>query len=186
MKEIKSICVFCGAQDTIEDKYKKLAYKIGEKIAERGITLIYGGAKAGVMRSLAKGASENGGEVVAVYPTFFHHRHVFESEVTKIIDVPDLAERKKIMIDMADAFLTLPGGFGTLDEVFEVLTGYTLYYDFQKPFILYNQDGYWDHLKAIINHAIKLRFVKPKSGLPIHYAESFEEIFKKIDKLRGE
>lgn len=186
MSERKTICLFCGAQDTMEEKYKIHAYKIGEEIASRNMRMLYGGSKGGVMRSVALGCAEAGGEVVAIYPTFFEFKHVFENEVSKVIDVKTLAERKEVMIEMSDIFLTLPGGFGTLDEIFEVLTMYSLHNNFKKRIIFYNQENYWDGLKATIENAINCGFVKKIDSSLFQFVNSMEKAFEIIDLCNSE
>lgn len=183
MEKIKTICVFCGAQDTMDDKYKVHAYKIGEEIASRNMRMVYGGARSGMMRSIALGCAEAGGEVVAIYPTFFEHKHVFENEVTRVIDVKTLAQRKEIMIEMADLFLALPGGFGTLDEIFEVLTMYSLHNNFKKHTLIYNHDSYWGNLKSTIDNAIDYGFVKKFDTSLYKFIDNMEEVFTTIDTL---
>lgn len=183
MKKIKTICVFCGAQDTMDDKYKVHAYKIGEEIASRNMRIVYGGAKSGMMRAIALGCAEAGGEVVAIYPTFFESKHVFENEVTRIIDVKTLAQRKEIMIEMADLFLVLPGGFGTLDEIFEVLTMYSLHDNFKKHTLVYNHDDYWSNLKTTIDNAVDYGFVRKFDTNLYQFVDSMEEVFATIDSL---
>lgn len=173
--------MFCGAQDTMDEKYKIHAYKMGQEIASRNMRMVYGGSRGGMMRSVALGCAESGGEVVAVYPTFFEYKHVFENEVTEVIDVKTLAERKEVMIEMSDAFITLPGGFGTLDEAFEVLTMYSLHGNFKKRTLFYNQDGYWDPLKNTIDRSIGAGFVRTFDTSLYQFVDNMEEIFKIID-----
>ena len=140
-----AICVFCGAKPGFDPRWVEGARAVGRAIAARGWRLVYGGGRVGLMGELADAALAAGGEVVGIIPQALLAREVGHRGLTRLEVVPDMAVRKVRMVELSDAFLALPGGLGTLDELFEVLTlRQTRYHD--KPMGLLNQGGYWDPL----------------------------------------
>ncbi len=154
-----AICVFCGAKDGADPKYLAMAYRTGQVIASLGHTLIYGGGGGGLMGAVASGALAAGGKVHGIIPTKLIERELAKKDITSMEVVPDMAVRKTRMIAQSDAFISLPGGLGTLDEMFEVMTLRQLAYH-DKPVGLLNQDGYYDHLIAMCEGFIKEGFVR--------------------------
>ena len=119
---MKSITVFCGSSLGTESDFESEAQQLGEHLAERNIAVVYGGAKIGLMGALAQGALAKGGEVIGIIPTFLRKKEVAHEELTELILVENMHERKMKMHDLCDGFIALPGGFGTLEELFEILT----------------------------------------------------------------
>jgi uncharacterized protein (TIGR00730 family) len=154
-----SICVFCGAKEGASPKFMDMAYYTGELIAKRGLKLIYGGGGGGLMGAVASGAMAAGGQVHGIIPTKLIERELAKRDITSMEEVPDMAVRKNKMIAQADAFISLPGGLGTLDEMFEVMTLRQLNYH-NKPVGLLNQDGYYDHLIAMCEGFLRDGFVR--------------------------
>lgn len=142
---IQSLCVFCGSRSGSNPAFEAAAFATGRLLAERGIRLVYGGGSLGLMGAVANGSLEGGGEVIGVIPGFLMDLELGHTGVTRLEVVPDMLERKKRMAELSDGFLTLPGGIGTLDELFEMLTWVRLGVH-QKPNGLLNIDGFYDEL----------------------------------------
>lgn len=142
---MKYIGVFCAASDNLESVYYEEAYALGRWIGSNGLTLVYGGANSGIMEAVARGVHEGGGRVVGVVPRILEERRRESSYIDEIVRCEDLTERKTMMQDMSDAFLALPGGVGTLDELFTVMAAASIGYH-TKPVLLYNLSGFWNDL----------------------------------------
>jgi uncharacterized protein (TIGR00730 family) len=154
----RAICVFCGAKTGLDPKWAQAARLVGAGIAARGWKLVYGGGRVGLMGVLADAALAAGGEVIGVIPQALLDREVGHLGLSRLEVVPDMAVRKVRMVELSDAFLALPGGLGTLDELFEVLTLRQTRYH-AKPVALLNQDGYWDPLVAACRTMVDAGFV---------------------------
>lgn len=158
---MKSICVFCGANTGQRPAYVELARALGDLLARRNITVIYGGGRVGLMGALADAALAAGGRVIGVIPQLLVDKEAAHTGLTELQVVSSMAERKIRMGELADAFLTLPGGIGTMDELFEAWTWTQL--DLQrKPCGLLNYDGYYDALVAFIENAVEEGFLRPR------------------------
>jgi uncharacterized protein (TIGR00730 family) len=157
----RAICVFCGSSPGADPLYAETAQAVGIEIARRGWTLVYGGGSVGLMGVLADSALEAGGRVVGVIPRFLYEWEVGHDDLTELEIVETLTERKVRMGELADAFLTLPGGIGTMDELFEALSWAQLGLE-QKPNGLLNVGGYYDELVAFLDCATESGFMKPK------------------------
>ncbi len=138
-----NISVFCGASLPHNDLYTRAAEQLGTMLAQQGHTLLYGGSNLGLMGTLSSASLANGGTVVGVIPTFFSEEIILSQPVTRLVRVSSLAERKAYLIAHSDAFVALPGGIGTLDEVTEVMVANQLH-KIGKPMILLNLEGYYD------------------------------------------
>ena len=158
--ERKRVCVFCGARPGADPKYRQAAREAGRAIAARGWGLVFGGGHVGLMATLADAVLAAGGEVIGVIPRALMAREPGHPGVTRLEIVTDMAVRKQRMIELSDAFVTLPGGLGTLDELFEVLTLRQIR-QHAKPIGLYNQDGYFDTLLAACREFVACGFVSP-------------------------
>lgn len=157
--QYRSICVFCGSADGLAENYYKAAREMGKLLAERGITLVYGAGRTGLMGSLAEGALDAGGEVIGVVPLGLESPQlIYTTGLTNLEVVNDIQTRKARMIELSDAFITLPGGYGTMDEMFEVLT-WSQIGRHRKPCGFLNVDGYFDPLLAWIRRAYDDRFI---------------------------
>ena len=155
---MKSICIFCGSSDTIDQGYLQAARHMGVAVARRGARIIYGGGGTGMMGALADGALNHGGEVIGVIPEFFNTPQLAQKQLTRMEVVPDMHRRKARMSELADAFLALPGGFGTLEELFEIITWAQIGLH-TKPIGLLNTRSYFDPLLALIDHARQEGFI---------------------------
>ena len=147
---MRSVCVFCGARPGTNPRHQEAAQALGRALAQRKLTLVYGGAANGLMGLLADAALREGGRVVGVMPEGLVTEQAHRG-LSDLIITPDLASRKAAMTDLADAFVAMPGGFGTLDELFEVLTWSQLGLH-RKPVGLLNSDGFWDGLLTFLRH----------------------------------
>ena len=142
---MKSICIYCGSSDRIPSAYLDAARQMGHLLAQRGLTLIYGAGCTGIMGVLADAVLEKGGEVVGVIPKMFNTPALVHKNLTRLEVVPDMHARKARLSGMADGFIALPGGYGTLDEFFEILTWAQIGLH-QKPIGLLNTNGFFDTL----------------------------------------
>jgi hypothetical protein len=166
-----SVCVFCGSSQGRDPRHAAAAVELGGEIARRGWTLVYGGGSVGLMGLVADAALEAGGAVVGVIPRFLYEWEVGHDGLTELEIVDTLTERKVRMGDLADAFLTLPGGIGTMDEAFEALSWAQLGLE-QKPNGLLNVAGYYDPLVAFLDRATSEGFVKAKHRALLVVGES--------------
>ena len=148
--KIKSVEVFCGSSSGSNPVYSEAAYELGKYLGENEIELVYGGAKIGIMGAIAQGTLDSGGRVVGVLPEFLKTKEIAHPQLSEIIATNSMHERKMIMHELTDAVITLPGGFGTLDELFEMLTWSQLGLH-KKPIGLYNVNSYFDSLLAFIS-----------------------------------
>lgn len=156
---MKKLCIFCGSAKGHDEKYLKLGKSIGQMLAKNKIALVYGGASIGLMGAIADGVLESGGNVFGVIPQALVDYEVAHPKLTELFIVENMHQRKQKMYDLSDAFLSLPGGMGTLDEMFEVLTWTQLKYHQKKSYIL-NYDGFYDSLLSYINHSMQEGFIK--------------------------
>lgn len=148
---MKSITVFCGASEGNNPIYRHTGYQTGKILAEKKLSVIFGGGKIGIMGAVADGALDHGGEVIGVIPTFLRTKEVTHYGVTQLHVVSSMHERKMLMHRLSDAILALPGGYGTLDELFEILTWAQLGMH-EYPIGLLNINGYFNHLVEFIDH----------------------------------
>ena len=156
---MKRICVYCGSSPGRRPAYRDAAAALGRELAARGLGLVYGGASIGVMGAVADAVLEGGGEVVGVIPHSMAIKEVAHSGLAELFVVGSMHERKARMSELADGFVALPGGWGTFEELFEMLTWAQLGYH-QKPCGLLNVAGYFDHLEAFLEHAFAEQFVR--------------------------
>jgi uncharacterized protein (TIGR00730 family) len=158
---VKRICVFCGSNPGARQEYAIAATSLARHLAALGITLVYGGSRVGLMGQMADAALARGGEVVGVIPQTLVDKEVAHTGLADLRVVRSMHERKALMAQLSDAFIALPGGFGTLDEFCEILTWTQLGLQ-RGPCGLLNVEGYYDHLLAMFDHAEKEQFVKPQ------------------------
>ncbi|HMN44248.1 MAG TPA: TIGR00730 family Rossman fold protein [Povalibacter sp.] len=165
---MKSLCVFCGSNAGNHPRYLETARTLGTLLARRHCTLVYGGGRVGLMGAVADAALQEGGRVVGVIPQLLLDKEVGHAGLTELHVVQTMAQRKQLMGDLSDAFLTLPGGIGTMDELFEAWT-WTQLDLHRKPCGLLNQAGYYDPLIAFIERCQAEGFLRPRhaSGLLI-------------------
>jgi len=156
---MKYISVFCGSSSGVENVFVEQATLLGKTIASKGYGLVYGGARVGLMGAVANGALSEGGEVIGVIPEFLQKKELEHKQLTQIHIVETMHERKAMMNELCDAVIALPGGYGTLEELFEMLTWAQLSLH-KKPVAILNVDGYYDHLIALSENMIKKGFLK--------------------------
>lgn len=157
--ELRRICVYCGSSPGNKPEYKEAARLVGHTLADQKIGLVYGGGNVGLMGQIARAAMDAGGEVIGVIPHDLVKRDVVLREVTELRVVEDMHERKALMTELSDAFICLPGGFGTFEEFFEALTWAQLGLH-HKPCGLLNIDGYFDLLMGFLNHVVAEGFIE--------------------------
>jgi uncharacterized protein (TIGR00730 family) len=178
----RRVCVFCGSSPGSKPEYRAEAVRLGQLLGEAGLALVYGGAHAGLMGALADSALDHGCKVIGVIPRSLSGIEVAHQGLTRLVLVETMHERKALMAKEADAFVALPGGFGTLDEFFEILTWAQLGIH-SKPCVLVNTTGYYDHLLTFLQGAIDQGFVKPHNYALIQVVASPSEALKSIQEL---
>ncbi len=176
----KSLCVYCSSSDRLEPKYFAAAAELGMEMALRKWTLVYGGGKSGLMGAVARGVKSNGGRVVGVIPEFMKVRELEFTEADELISVLTMRERKMLMETRADAFLALPGGWGTLEELMEILTLAHLEV-LRKPVVILNQDGYYDDLLKFCHKVVAEKFMHATIYGKYAVARTVEEIFPLLE-----
>ena len=172
---MKRICVFCGSSPGARPEYVQAARRLGQTLAHRGLTLVYGGARVGTMGQIAQAALAAGGEVIGVIPRALVDMEVAYTGLSDLRIVGSMHERKALMADLADAFVALPGGLGTIDELFEVLTWAQLGLH-HKPCGLLNVCGYYDRLVDFLDHTVEQHFVQAAHRHMLLMAESAEAL----------
>ena len=180
----KLLCVYCASSDRIDPKYAAAAAELGHEMVRRGWGLVYGGGKTGMMGALARAVKKSGGHVVGIIPEFMKERELAYDEADELVTVVTLRERKLLMETRADAFVALPGGFGTLEEMMEILTLRQLNV-VRKPCVFFNQDGFYDDLLRLFERMLEDRFFKPSNMDLFQVAETVPEIFLQIDAAAG-
>ncbi len=158
---MKSLCVFCGSSMGLRDVHQEQASKVGHFLVENKVRLVYGGASIGLMGTIADAVIEKGGEVLGVIPFFIKKMEIAHKKLTKLIEVKSMHERKKVMYDESDAFLALPGGIGTLDELCEIATWQQLGLH-AKPIYIFNQNGFFNFFLKHLDHCVKEGFLSQK------------------------
>lgn len=162
MNKLKSICVFCGSSEGNDKAIVDVALELGTTMAQRDITLVYGAAKIGIMGKVAQGALDNGGNVIGVIPEFLKLKEVVHLGLTELIVNDTMHERKMKMQEISDGFITLPGGFGTFEELFEIITWAQLGLH-RKPIGLLNINGFYDDLIAMLKTMVAKGFLKQEN-----------------------
>ncbi len=156
---IESVCVFASSSEVLDDVYRRQASNLGRAIAEEGWTLVYGGARIGLMGLVAKAAQKHGGRVVGIIPAHISDKGIAFEKADELLVTPDMRSRKAEMERRADAFIALPGGFGTLEEVMEIITLKQLDRH-RKGVVLLNIEGFYDPLISMFERLIELRFAR--------------------------
>ncbi len=158
--EVKRLAVYCGSATPADPRYMELAAEVGRTLAQRGIGVVYGGGRLGLMGAVAGAALEAGGEVIGVIPEALVSSEVANRDCTELIVVADMHQRKAAFTRLSDGFVTLPGGVGTMDELWEAISWAQLGYH-AKPVGLLNAHGFYDHLIAFNHHMIEVGFIRP-------------------------
>jgi uncharacterized protein (TIGR00730 family) len=182
MQEIKSVCVYCGSSSKTELIFQTAAFELGKALATAGIQLVYGGGQLGLMGLVADGVMENGGRAIGFITKNLEHIEGGHNHLSELHIVDTMHTRKLKMSENADAFVILPGGFGTLDELFEILTWRQLEMH-DKPLIIVNINGYWDPLKALIHNVVEHQFARPLDERLLIYLSTVEEVVPLLHQL---
>ena len=178
---MKTICVYCGSSDRLHPAYLQAARSMGSNIARRGLELVYGAGSTGLMGALADGALEAGCQVIGVIPTYFNTPQLAHAGLTRLEIVETIHQRKARMAELADAFIALPGGFGTLEELFEMLTWAQIGLH-RKPIGLLNVRGYFDPLLGMIDRADREGFIYAEHRALLSHSEHPQTL---LDALEG-
>lgn len=184
-KSKKNICVFCGSGIGARPVYGAVATELGRRIAERSYGLVYGGASIGLMGAVADGALAAGGEVIGVIPDVIEEFEIGHKGLTETHVVRTMHERKALMAEFADAFVALPGGFGTMDEFMEIVTWAQLLIH-AKPCVLVNMNGYYDGVLRYLETAVDEGFIRPVNRKLVLVAANVEEALEIVERTWGE
>ena len=176
MTEVRAICVYCGSSNRVADAHKESARRIGRQIGERGLQLVYGGGRVGLMGIAADSTLAAGGEVIGIIPAHIQDLEVEHTGLTELHVVDSMHTRKRMMFDRSDAFVVLPGGLGTLDEFFEVITWKQLGLH-DKPVVIVNGGGYWQPMIDMLTHMIGAGFAQPAHLNLFRVVDDVDEIF---------
>jgi uncharacterized protein (TIGR00730 family) len=176
----QNICVYCASSNAIDARYINIAAELGKRIAQRGDTLVYGGASNGMMGEVARATQRHGGRVVGIIPQSLVDLELAYTAADELIITKDMRERKGLLETRSDAFVALPGGLGTLEEVMEILTLKQLRLT-TKPLVLLNVDDLYAPLFDLFAHLTELKFVKPNYPQLYHAAPDLDDVFTYLD-----
>lgn len=179
MSDKKSVAVFCGASNNVSEEFIAVGKQVGKLIAQNNFHMVFGAGDCGLMGSTANSALEHGATVTGVFPRILDGLEKEHSALTETIIVDDMHTRKQLMFDKSDAFIILPGGFGTMDETFEVITWKQLH-THDKPIVFYNYDGYWDEWEKMTKSFIEKGFASPQTSSLYKIVDKIEDIFKHL------
>ena len=179
MNEIKTVCVYCGSGSGSNPRFVEAAIALGKVFAENDIRLVYGGGSVGLMGAVAKSTLDHGGSVTGIIPDFLRARENSLTRVQEMIVTPDMHERKRLMFERSDAFVALPGGVGTLEELVEQMTWQQLGRH-SKPVLLANIDDFWEPLLALLSHMRATEFIRATLNIDILKAERVEDILPRL------
>jgi uncharacterized protein (TIGR00730 family) len=160
MNQIRSLCVYCGSSDRVDQRYRDAATNLGAALATAGVELVYGGGRRGLMGLIADAVLRGGGRVVGIIPALLRDAELAHQGASELVVVDSMHDRKRLMAERADAFAVLPGGIGTLDETFEIISWRQLRLH-DKPIFLVDIDGYWEPLRALLDHIVDAGFATP-------------------------
>lgn len=181
---VRSVCVFCGASTGVNPAYREAAIALGQAIAERGLTLVYGGGAVGLMGIVADAAMAAGGEVIGIIPEALKNAEIGHTGLTRLEVVDGMHARKARMAELSDAFVALPGGLGTLEELFEVWTWGQLGYH-AKPLGLLDVNGFYSKLGSFLDHVVEEGFVRPQHRAMLQLADSPAELLDAMDSFEA-
>ena len=173
----KTLCIYCSSSNDLPEKFYKISKELGEMLAQKGYNMVYGGSTRGMMGTIADNALKNGAEVIGVMPEKFQDWGLQQPNLTKLIITKDMRERKATMEKHADAFIAMPGGFGTFEEIFEILVAKQLNYH-NKPVIFMNFDGYYDNMFKMFDTVYQNNFAKQETKTLYFIANTLDEMFE--------
>ncbi|HSE72984.1 MAG TPA: TIGR00730 family Rossman fold protein [Dongiaceae bacterium] len=177
---VKSVCVYCGASTGASSTFLKIATDVGRALGEHRIRLVYGGGSIGLMGAVADAALAAGGDVVGIIPQHLQRAELGHRGLTELKIVDTMHTRKRMMFDLSEAFIVLPGGMGTLDETFEIITWRQLGMH-DKPIILLNHEQYWDPFLGLVDHVIGNGFARPAARQLFSVASSIGRLFDLLE-----
>lgn len=180
---LKSLAIFCASSDGLDTTIFKEAYEVGVFLASNNIELIFGGSKLGLMGQVAKGVLETGGRAIGVIPEFLKTKEVAHTGLTDLITTNDMHERKMKMHDLSEGFVALPGGFGTLEEFFEILTWAQLGLH-QKPIGILNSNGYFDNLIEMMHNMVRKGLLKEENLDLVLISETMDGLYQKMQYFK--
>lgn len=172
---IQAICVYCGSATGHDPAFEQNAARLGKALADNGIRLVYGGGSIGLMGILARSVLSHGGQVTGIIPGHLDHVEITQTGLTELVVVPNMHERKRQMFERSDAFVSLPGSIGTLDETIEVITWRQLKLH-DKPILIVNDRDYWAPFVALIQHIVDAGFAHPMTQSLFHMVDSVDEV----------
>ncbi len=181
-KPSKSICVFCSSSNRVSNSFKEQAYQLGELIAKRGYALVYGGATGGLMSAVSEGAANWGGEIIGVISTPIIQMGRESTLPTKMIKTVNMAERKTKLKELSDVFVVLPGAFGTLDEMFDVVAASSVG-EHNKALICINLDAYYNPLQAMIEQMQKENLLPEIEKTKLYFVENIADCMQLIENI---
>lgn len=181
----QNICVYCGASSRVSDLYKQAAIRLGEILGSNGRRLVYGGGAVGLMGLVAGATLDAGGEAIGIIPHHIESREIGNTRLTELHIVDSMHERKQMMVDRSDAFVIMPGGLGTLDEFFEIMTWRQLGLH-DKPIVVVNVGGYWTQLLHLIDVMIKEGFVRASDRDGLMVVENVEDVLAALTSAPDE
>lgn len=184
MSKIKSIGVYCGSRETVDPDYLAAASQLGKIFAENGRQLVYGGGKLGLMGRVARGVLDNGGKVVGVSTFHLESTEVIQPGMTETYVEATMHERKARMMDRADGFVIMPGGYGTLEEFFEILTWKQIKIH-DAPIVIANLKGYWDPLLSLMTYIIQEKFADEGNLELVTFVDRIEDVLPALDNAPG-
>ena len=176
MRQIGRLCVYCGSSPGADPRYLDAARELGAGLAARGIELVYGGGRNGLMGAVADAVLAGGGRVTGIIPVHLQHREVAHTGLSELVVVADMHQRKRVMAERADGFVVLPGGVGTLDETIEILSWRQLGLH-EKPLIIVDIAGYWSPLAALFDHIVGARFAAPLVPASVSFVPDVPALF---------
>lgn len=179
MSTIKTVCVYCGSGPGTNPNFIEAAKALGKSLADNKIRLVYGGGSLGLMGAVATSVLDHGGTVTGIIPDFLRMRENALTRVQEMVVTPDMHERKRLMFERSDAFVALPGGLGTLEELVEQLTWQQLGRH-AKPVLLANVDGFWEPLFSLVSHMRQTQFIRAGLSVDILKADKIEEIVPRL------
>ena len=179
MSKITTVCVYCGSGPGTNPRFVEAAVELGKTLAENNIRLVYGGGSVGLMGAVAKSTLDHGGSVTGIIPDFLKAKENTLAHIQEMIVTPDMHERKRLMFERSDAFIALPGGIGTLEELVEQLTWQQLGRH-SKPVLLANIDGFWEPLLTLLAHMRATAFIRPTLSIDILKAERVADILPRL------
>jgi uncharacterized protein (TIGR00730 family) len=185
MEHIRSLCVYCGSSNRGPATHRDAARAFGLELAQRGVRLVYGGGRVGVMGALADAVLDGDGTVTGIIPDFLMRHEVGHQGVTQLEVVATMHERKARMAELSDGFVVLPGGLGTLEELFEIVTWKQLGLH-TKPIIVVNSAGYWDGLRATLDGIVAAGYARPENAALAVFVDQVADIFPTLAQLPSE